>query len=410
MGIILIEGVPMHLLPPSRLRTTVAVSTLALVTTACGGGGGDDTAATDVGRQLSGPRLVVTTGEGILVLERDSLEPVATLPSEGFVRVNPAGDERHVFVSTADGFQLLDTGVDVEAHGDHAHYAVGGEPELGATYAAPEPGHVTVHDGRTLLFSDGAGTVQELAADDPTTVLDTVTLPDPHHGVAVALDGGMLHTEGTADERSTVVLRDAQGEEVARTDDCPGVHGEATAADGVAVVGCEDGVVVVRDGEIVKVASPDDYGRIGNQAGSEESRVVLGDYKVDADATLERPERISLIDTETDELRLVDLGTSYSFRSLGRGAAGEALVLGTDGVLHVVDAESGDTLDRIDVVEPWREPVDWQQPRPTLHVAGDTAWVTDPRTSTLHEVDVAGGVVLDSVRLPGVPNEVVAAG
>lgn len=399
--------------PPrsSRLRAAAVASTLALVTAACGGtGGDDDAAAADVGRQLAGPRLVVTTDDGILVLERESLETVATLPTEGFVRVNPAGDERHAFVSTSEGFQLLDTGVEVEAHGDHSHYAVAGDPALGATYEAPEPGHVTVHDGRTLLFSDGAGTVQELASDDPTTVVDTVELPDPHHGVAVSLGEDLLHTEGTAEARSSVVLRDAGGEELARTDDCPGVHGEATAADGVAVVGCEDGVVVVRDGELVKIDSPDAYGRIGNQAGSDASRVVLGDYKTDADAELERPERIALIDTEDDTLRLVDLGTSYSFRSLGRGAAGEALVLGTDGALHVIDAESGDRLDTIDVVEPWREPLDWQQPRPTLHVSGDTAWVSDPRTSTLHEVDVAGGVVRDAVRLPGVPNEVVAVG
>lgn len=401
----------MHLFHRSRLRAAAVVSALALGAAACGGGGGDDdTAASDVGQQLSGPRLVLTTDEGLLVLDRDSLEPVATLPSEGFVRVNPAGDDRHVFVSTTEGFQLLDTGVEVEAHGDHSHYAVAGKPRLGETFEAPEPGHVTVHDGTTLLFSDGAGTIQELDTDDPTTVVDTVELPTPHHGVAVNLDGDLLHTEGTADERSTVVLRGADGTEKARTDDCTGVHGEATAADGVAVVGCEDGVVVVRDGEMTKIDSPDAYGRIGNQAGSSSSRVVLGDYKVDVDAELERPERISLVDTESDEIRLVDLGTSYSFRSLGRGAAGEALVLGTDGALHVLDAESGDRLDTIDVLEPWREPLDWQKPRPTLHVDGDTAWVTDPSTRTLHEIDVASGAVVDSVTLPAVPNEIVSAG
>ena len=159
--------------PPrsSRLRAAAVASTLALVTAACGGtGGDDDAAAADVGRQLAGPRLVVTTDEGILVLERESLETVATLPSEGFVRVNPAGDERHAFVSTSEGFQLLDTGVEVEVHGDHSHYAVAGDPALGETFEAPEPGHVTVHDGRTLLFSDGAGTVQELGLFGTTLV------------------------------------------------------------------------------------------------------------------------------------------------------------------------------------------------------------------------------------------------
>ncbi len=115
------------------------------------------------------------------------------------------------------------------------------------------------------------------------------------------------------------------------------MHGEAAAKDETVVVGCEDGVLVYKDGSIKKVQSPTEYGRIGNQAGSEESAVVLGDYKQDPDAELERPEKVSLIDTETGTMRLVDLGTSYTFRSLARGPHGEALVLGTDGKIHVID-------------------------------------------------------------------------
>ena len=48
---------------------------------------------------------------------------------------------------------------------------------------------------------------------------------------------------------------------------------------------------------ISKVDSPDGYGRIGNQAGTEASPYVLGDYKTDKDAELERPTRVSIIDT-----------------------------------------------------------------------------------------------------------------
>lgn len=71
------------------------------------------------------------------------------------------------------------------------------------------------------------------------------------------------------------------------------------------------------------------------------SAVVLGDYKTDPDAELERPERISLVDNATAELKIVELGASYSFRWLGRGRHGEALVLRTDGALHVLDPDSG---------------------------------------------------------------------
>ena len=398
----------MTLFHRTRLQAAVLVSALALGVSGCAGESSDDEAG--AGRELSGPRLVVTTDKGVVVLDRDSLDPVATLPSKGFVRVNPAGDDRHVFVSTEKGFRLLDTGVDVQAHGDHSHYRTAGKPAYGRTFAAPEPGHVTVHDGRTILFSDGAGTIQVLDSAKPTKVVERTKVPQAHHGVAVNLGGDLLHTEGTVDERSSVVLRDPKGREKARTDACPGVHGEATAADGVAVVGCEDGAVVVSKGRISKIEAPDDYGRIGNQAGHSSSPFVLGDYKTDAEAELERPERIALIDTVKKSMRLVDLGTSYSFRSLGRGAAGEALVLGTDGALHVLDAKDGKRLDTIKVTKQWREPLDWQKPRPTLHVDGDTAWVTEPATSTLHEVDVPSGRVVQSVKLPGVPNEIVSAG
>lgn len=402
----------MHLVRRSRVAIAALISTLALGTAACGGGS-DDVANVssdnEPAGQLAGPRLVVTYDGGVQVLERDTLKKVASFPMDGFLRVNKGGDERHVFISTeTKGFQLLDTAVDAKSHGDHSDYLPDGKPELGATFEAPEPGHVTVHDGKTILWSDGAGTAQTLNSDNPTKVVSTYKAASPHHGVAVALADGMLVTEGTADTRNGAkVVR--LGKEIASTNDCPGVHGEATAGNGAAVIGCEDGVVVYQDGTFTKIDSPDSYGRIGNQAGSPSSPIVLGDYKVDKDAELERPERITLIDTDTKKLKIVDLGTSYSFRSLGRGAAGEAVILGTDGSLHVLDAKDGSKLSTIKVVKPWSEPVDWMQPRPTLHISGDTAWVTEPATSTVHVVNIPSGKVTDSHKLDVVPNEITSS-
>lgn len=181
--------------------------------------------------------------------------------------------------------------------------------------------------------------------------------------------------------------------------------GEATARDETIVVGCEDGMLVYRGGTITKVTAPDPYARLGNQAGSEDSEVVLGDYKTDPDAELERPERIALVNTATSGLRLVDLGTSYTFRSLGRGPDGEALVLGTDGNLHVVDEHTGEVIRKIAVVDPWTEPDEWQQPRPALKVLGGTVFVTDPADDELHAVDLATGAITTGA-LPQTPNEI----
>src|SRR5690606_9164518 len=223
----------------------------------------------------------------------------------------------------------------------------------------------------------------------------------PHHGVALVLENGeMVVTMGDEEERPGIQVLDAEGEETARSEECPGVHGEATAEGEAVVIGCEDGALVYSGGEITKIDSPDDYGRIGNQAGHEDSRYVLGDYKTDPDAELERPERVSVIDTEAGELELVDLDASYSFRSLGRGPHGEGLVLGTDGAIHVIDPESAEVTDSFPVIGEWKEPIEWQEARPTLYVRDHTAYVTDPGEKKLYAVDVESGEVQAETELP----------
>lgn len=356
------------------------------------------------------PRLTLTYDGGILVVDATELDVVANLPLDGFNRLGPAGDDRHVFVSTAGGFRALDTGSWSDAHGDHSHHFAGTPALTDLTFPADKPGHVVAHAGTTALFDDGTGNIalfdsDELDPSGPRPDTDTYTTPDAHHGVAVPLeDGSLLVTEGDSEIRSSVVLLDVDRNEVARTDECAGVHGEAVAADSV-VFGCEDGMVIFRDGTFTKVTAPDPYGRLGNQAGSEESPIVLGDYKTDPDAELERPERVALVDTRSAQMQLVDLGTSYTFRSLGRGPHGEALVLGTDGALHVIDPETGDVVERITVLDPWTEPDEWQSPRPALTVEGHTAYVTDPANDELHAVDLESGGIRTAT-LPHTPNEI----
>ncbi|GGO77582.1 zinc metallochaperone AztD [Nocardioides deserti] len=358
------------------------------------------------------PRVAVSYDGGVLVLDPESGEVLLEEPLDGYVRLNPAGDGRHAFVSAAGAFTALDLGSWTEAHGDHGH-SWSTEPALTSfSVAAEEPGHAVAHDGLTTLFDDGTGVVTVVdpfrIAEGEDPVVETTTLPEPHHGVAVrSAVGTLLHTVGDAESRSGVRVVTAAGAELAASDECPGVHGEAFAGD-VAVVGCEDGLLVVDGRTITKVDSPDAYGRIGNQAGHESSPFVLGDYKSDPDAELERPTRVAVVDTRDATLRLVDLPASYSFRSLARTADGDGLVLGTDGALHVVDVRRAEVSRSLPVVEPWREPTDWQQPRPTVQVVGDTAYVTEPARDRLHVVDLGSGEVVDTHRLPHTPDEVVA--
>lgn len=358
------------------------------------------------------PRLALSHRDGVMVVDAATLEVVGSAATTGFIRLNPAGDGRHVLVTQEDGWRALDLGAWTEPHGDHGHSFTTTPRLTGTTIPGSHPGHVVVHGTRTTLFADGTGEVQVLDPDSLGGVGGSVDVvrhraPAAHHGVAVTLpDGTLVHSLGTEEARTGAVALDVAGAEVARTDDCPGLHGEAVAAGDVVTLGCEDGMLVYRDGRFTKVTSPTAYGRIGNQAGSERSGVVLGDYKVDEDAELERPTRVSLVDTRKGRLRLVETGSSYSFRSLERGPTGEALVLGTDGRLRVIDPDTGLVTRSVPVVGPWREPLEWQDPRPAVRVVGDRAYVTEPARSRLVAVDLTTGRVAGEATLPHVPNEI----
>jgi hypothetical protein len=399
-----------HRTPPALLLTALAVA--GLVLTGCGADAtpaGSSTKSTSASASTVAeavPRLVTTYEGGIKVLDGESFKVLGDFHMEGFNRVNVAGDGRHAIISTADGFKVLDTGVWSEGE---KHYAQ--DPAMtDVSFPASKPGHVVRHDGKTILFSDGTGEVTIFESDDLAggqPPIETHKAAEAHHGVAVELaNDELVLTLGNDKKRPGIVVFDKDGKEITRNEDCPGVHGEATAADEAVVIGCETGVLVYSNGGITKLDSPTEYGRIGNQAGSEESAVTLGDYKQDKDAELERPEQISLINTKTKQLTLVDLGTSYSFRSLARGPHGEALVLGTDGALHVIDPDKATVTKKIPVVTPWEEPIKWQEARPTIFVQGNTAFITDPSSNTIHAVDIESGKITNTGTLDVTPNEV----
>jgi hypothetical protein len=189
--------------------------------------------------------VAVTYDGGIYVLDGGTLDVEADVKLSGFNRLNPAGDDRHLMVSTSDGFRALDA-VDVEL--------------TDITFPGAEPGHVVRHAGRTVLFTDGTGEVRIV---DPTTLdsghpeVETYRAARPHHGVAIELaNDELVVTLGDADERVGIVVLDENRKEIARHEDCPGVHGEATAKDETVVPGCESGVRTYRDGQIAKGAQP----------------------------------------------------------------------------------------------------------------------------------------------------------
>lgn len=371
----------------------------------------EDTAGASSAEEVSAaqPRLALTYDGGLLVLDADTLEVVGDLPIDGFTRVNAAGDGRHVLVTTDEGFQVLDTGVWTDGGTSWA-----GDPELtDDVFEADTAGHVVVHGDRTVLFADGTG---DIASFETAALRSSEGLPETeewtseaaHHGVAIELeDGSLLSTLGTEDGRTGVRVLDPSGEEVARNEECPGVHGEGTVAGEVAVFGCEDGVLVY-DGAFTKLDAPDEFGRTGNVFTTESSPVAVGDYKSDPDLEGYLLSDVVLVDTAADRLQVVPLpeGVRYTFRDLARGPEGEAVLLGSDGAVHLIDEESGELLASHPVIDAWEGPAEWQDPHPALKVLDGIAYVTEPAANAVHAVDLATGEVLATGELDATPNEI----
>ncbi len=352
--------------------------------------------------KADGTRITLTHDGGLLVLDED-LQVVADDAIDGFTRVNPAGDGRHVLVTVPEGFRVLDTQA---------------EPALtDAVFPADTGGHAVVHGDRTALFADGTGDVTTF----DHTELDGADLPEvettkseaAHHGVAIELeDGTLLTTIGTEEHRSGVRALDADGEETARSEECPDVHGEGAVKGEVAVFGCTDGALVYEDGAFEKIDAPTEYGRTGNLFTTEDSSVAVGDYNDDPDSEGYLLDQIALIDAASGEYTVADMpdGVGFTFRDLARGPGDEAVVLGSDGALHTFDETTGEQLESYPVIAAWEGPAEWQDAHPALKVEGDVAYVTDPAEQKVHAVDLTTGeVIASSDELPGVPNEIAVA-
>lgn len=378
---------------------------ISLFASACSSGSSADSVEAGASETNTEGRVAVSYEGGIAVLDATSLEVVENFGTEEFTRLNAAGDGKHVFVTTSSGFQLLDTT----------------SPALTSLkYDATTPGHVVRHAGNTVLFDDGTGktsiieTAELAKASDALPEAQTYTAEAAHHGVSIVLeDGTLLTTVGDENSRSGAVAlqaHDDHWDELVASTDCPGIHGEGTAADEAVIFGCENGALLFKEGKFQKFTAPDGYGRMGNAYVSETSPIVVGDYKNDPDAEGYLLNSVALIDTAQQDYEVVQLpeNVQYTFRDVARGPDELAYILSTDGSIHVLDPESGKLVNEFPVIEAWEGPVEWQDAHPAIVANGDTAYVTEPAKKSVHAVDLKTGEITATVALDGVPNELAA--
>jgi hypothetical protein len=362
-------------------------------------------------------RLLVADGAepNVHVVDLDTMTRVATLTVSGAARVygdmvSPLG---YAVQTGAGRVQVLQAGVVFESHGDHYHIDKVDPSLLTAEMTGSTPIHFVHHDGFVAVFFDGTGElqyVQERTILAGAPVVSTVASGQPHHGVGLVAFGHVLlsHPELTPMSDpprhrpvGVTTRRFATPSTVADTIlGCTSLHGEAAAGDHVAF-GCAEGVLVVeRHGghlDHALIPNPPETPpgtRVGTVIASEELPFMVGNFgrgglvRIDFEAG-----------TLTPHLLPAD---HLSFRFDPHGE--RLLVLTVDGKLHALNPSTFAALGPpIDLFAPFAVMPGHSQIRPALEDGTEHAFVSDPRTGTVHVVHLEDWEVEGTVVVGGMP-------
>jgi hypothetical protein len=366
-------------------------------------------------------RLLVADGAEprVHVIDLDTRTRVGTLTVDGVARVygdkvSPLG----YAVQTAAGrVQVLQTGTVFESHGDHYHVEKVAPSLLPGGMTGSTPIHFVHHDGFVGVFFDGSGELQyvqerTILAGAPS--VQTVASGQPHHGVGLVAFGHILLTHPELVPMSdppryrpvgVTVRRFATPDRVEETiTGCTSLHGEAAAGDFVAF-GCAEGVLVVErhGGHLDHAMIPNPTGtpagtRVGTVIASDELPIMIGNFGRGGLLRIDPGTR-----TLTPHLLPVD---HLSFRFDMHGE--RLLVLTVDGKLHALDPMTfmprGEPLD---VIAPFTVEPGHSQIRPALEAGTEHAFVSDPRTGSVHVVHLEDWALEDSLTVGGMPGTLV---
>ncbi|MFN2321792.1 MAG: hypothetical protein ABR510_02365 [Trueperaceae bacterium] len=282
-------------------------------------------------------------------------------------------------------------------HGDHADLVEGFPYILQTLNVGLQPAHFFARSNDLAFFNDGDGTVAWLDRRLLGVSLDYVVLDgrEPDHGAVAVIDDhafvGYMRT-GMVD----VVER--SGATVATFEGCPGLHGQAPWATGVAF-GCSDGVLLVeaRSGgtfaahKLANPAGSPEGARVGTVVSDPGSETLIGNFG----------QGIALIGPVARSLTPVALPASPLVMRFAE--EGEVLiVLTADGLLHALDPATGAVLSSVAVVDA----LETGAPRPTMTVLGEHVYVGDPLHAEIVEVHVDAFEVERRLSLPFAPGGV----
>lgn len=295
-------------------------------------------------------------------------------------------DGRYAFLTTDAGVEVFDTGAWTVAHGDHSHY-YSSEPKTVGTIGVPDVGTIAGDGKYVAVFSGAEGYAAIYATKDLDAGEITETgriTTSPHDGVVVSFENHFLTSvagpDGTPDG---VEVRDADDTTVLAKESCPGLSAHAQTRIGV-VFACTDGALLVTEDDGAFTAEHIPYPPaaatepatvLEHRPGSNELAGPAGDAGV---WHLDVSKRTwTLLETPVPVVTAAAVGDTQ-----------RVLAVGDDGSLLSLDPASGDVRHQVPLIETTPDTA------PQLRIDTSRAYVSDPASSTVYEIDYA-----DSLRV-----------
>lgn len=331
-------------------------------------------------------RLAVNDHESgtVQVIDLASGEVVATFDLSARATLYTSENGRYVYAVQTNGniVNVLDSGVRQIWHDDHYDTEIGSPSVLDFAATGSRPIHFVLWEDQVAAFNDGDGIVaifNEADVHDAAAEVITLTTARPHHGVGAAVGDYIL--AGIPDMANTddslpigVAVYTLDGEEVARFEDCPGLHGEAHAGhDGMAFA-CSDGILIIEWHDdafsATRLAYPEGSGdlRAGTLHAAHGGQYILGNFG---------PDGLIRIDYTAGTIERIQLPAEVWRFYVYEEDPAHAVVLTLDGVLHLLDIASGEIEGGVEVVEPFTRPTRGAA-RPAVAIGGHYAYVSEP--------------------------------